>query len=142
MLAEEALTDDPISRVDTYLRLMAERKLAEAQRYLAPEVRMTFPPGVTFRSLHELVANAGGRYRWCDKVRERYEVVEREDGATVVYSAGTLFGENLHGVPFSGIRYLDRFVLRNGLIEEQEVWNDLAESGVLQRTASTTEATA
>jgi hypothetical protein len=103
---------------------------------------MTFPPGITFYSLQELVANASGRYRWCDKVRERYEVFQREDGATVVYSAGTLFGENLHGVPFSGVRYLDRFVLRDGLIEEQDVWNDLAESGVLTRQSTGSEVSA
>ncbi|MFN8535774.1 MAG: hypothetical protein U0556_19730 [Dehalococcoidia bacterium] len=125
------MTDDAIARVDTFLKLMAERKLAEAQTYLGPGVRMTFPPGITFGSLQDLVANAGRRYRWCDKVRERYDVFEREDGATVVYSLGTLFGENVHGAPFSGVRYLDRFVLRDGLIVEQDVWNDLAESGVL-----------
>ncbi|GIW12095.1 MAG: membrane protein [Dehalococcoidia bacterium] len=132
--------EDAIRRVDTFLQLMARRQLAEAATYLAPEVRMTFPPGITFRSLDELVANARGRYRWVDKVRERYEAFSREDGAIVVYSMGTLFGENVFGVPFSGVRYLDRFVLRDGLIVEQDVWNDLAESGVLTRQAAPAEA--
>jgi hypothetical protein len=42
-----------------------------------------------------------------------------------------LYGENLAGVAFEGIRYVDVFVIENGLISEQMVWNDLCESGVL-----------
>jgi hypothetical protein len=48
-----------------------------------------------------------------------------------VTSIGTLYGENLAGTPFEGIRYVDVFVIENGLITEQMVWNDLCESGVL-----------
>jgi hypothetical protein len=44
-----------------------------------------------------------------------------------------LYGENLQGVAFEGIRYVDVFVIKNGLIIEQRVWNDLAETGVLNR---------
>ncbi len=50
---------------------------------------------------------------------------------TIVYVFGTLQGESLSGRPFSGIRFIDRFVLRNGKIVDQRVWNDMAESGVL-----------
>jgi hypothetical protein len=34
---------------------------------------------------------------------------------------GTLYGENVFGVPFEGIRYIDRFVLKDGKIISQQV---------------------
>ena len=46
------------------------------------------------------------------------------------------FARNRCSAEFApGIRYIDRFVIRNGLIIRQDVWNDLAESGVLDRTS-------
>jgi len=36
-------------------------------------------------------------------------------------------------VPFEGIRFIDRFESRGGRFTRQDVWNDLAESGVLSR---------
>lgn len=124
--------DAAISFVSEYLRLVAERKIEEAAAYLAPDARLVFPPGLTFTSNEEVADWAKARYHWVDKARERWDVVSVADGRTIVYSLGTLFGENLHGVRFEGIRYLDRFEIQNGKIVLQEVWNDLAESGVLQ----------
>ena len=126
--------DDAVAMLDRFLALTAERKLDEAATCLAPDAVLTFPPSMRFNSLQEMVANARTRYRWCDKVRDRWDVAEREDSAVVVYSLGTLFGDNLHGVHFEGIRYIDRFVLRDGKIVEQEVWNDLDSSGALTKT--------
>jgi hypothetical protein len=45
----------------------------------------------------------------------------------VVYNIGTLYGEWPDGTEFSGNRYVDRYVLRDGLIVRMEVWNDSAE---------------
>lgn len=125
--------DEAVAMLDRFLALTAERKLDEAATYLADGAVLTFPPSLRFNSLQEMVANARTRYRWCDKVRGRWDVAEREDGSVVVYSLGTLFGDNVHGVHFEGIRYIDRFVLKDGKIIEQEVWNDLASSGVLNQ---------
>jgi len=36
-------------------------------------------------------------------------------------------------VPFEGVRFVDRFEVAGGLLTRQDVWNDLAESGVLER---------
>ncbi|MFK7854887.1 MAG: hypothetical protein AB8B79_12265, partial [Granulosicoccus sp.] len=47
---------------------------------------------------------------------------------TVVYCHGTLSGVWTDSSTFSGIRFVDRFVLSGGLIQSQYVWNDLAES--------------
>ena len=46
---------------------------------------------------------------------------------TVVYSIGTLYGEWPDGTPFEGNRYVDRYVVKAGLITEMDVWNDSAE---------------
>jgi len=40
---------------------------------------------------------------------------------------GTLYGEWSDGTPFEGNRYIDRFVVRDGLIVSQDVWNDSAD---------------
>ena len=61
------------------------------------------------------------------KHRDRY-LVGTEGDPTVV-SLGRLYGERLDGTAFDDIRYADVFVLRNGLIVEQHVYNDLSESG-------------
>ncbi|WP_326641703.1 nuclear transport factor 2 family protein [Streptosporangium sp. NBC_01755] len=115
--------------VDHYLRLCEDRDLDEAARLLAPGVRLVFPGDLVFTSLPEMVAGAGGRYLWVRKNRERYFEGEGDDDATVVTSLGTLYGEDLAGAPFSGIRYVDVFVIRDGLIAEQHVYNDLTEAG-------------
>ena len=51
----------------------------------------------------------------------------------VVVIAGTLAGMNLQGVSFSGVRFVDRLVVRDSVVVEQHVYNDLASSGVLDR---------
>ncbi|MEU0482299.1 nuclear transport factor 2 family protein [Streptosporangium sp. NPDC006013] len=114
--------------VDHYLQLCEDRDLDEAARLLAPGVRLVFPGDLVFTSLSEMVAGAGGRYLWVRKNRERYFEGDGDD-AVVVTSLGTLYGEDLAGAPFSGIRYVDVFVIRDGLIAEQHVYNDLSEAG-------------
>ena len=44
-----------------------------------------------------------------------------------MYSLGYLYGEWPDGTPFDHNRYVDRFVVRDGLITETDVWNDSAE---------------
>jgi hypothetical protein len=73
-----------------------------------------------------------GRYKWVKKRIERTDVVlaspeELLRGETVVYSIGSLYGEWPDGRPFEGNRYVDRYVVTNGLITQMDVWNDSAE---------------
>jgi ketosteroid isomerase-like protein len=117
--------DDVVAMVDEYLQLCEDRDLEQASRFLAPDARLVFPGGVTFRSLREMAAEAGGRYRWVRKKRRQYFVGSAGDAAAVT-SLGTLYGEDLDGAPFAEIRYADVFVIRDGLIAEQHVYNDLA----------------
>lgn len=115
-----------VERVKNFLRIMEERDLETAKTYLAPDFKMTFPGGVIMTSLDELVAWSKGRYRSVTKTFEDFD--EHQDGDdTVVYSTGMLNGEALDGSLISEVRYIDRFVFRDGKIVDQQVWNDLAE---------------
>jgi hypothetical protein len=124
-----------IEQVDRYLQASEGRRLDEARQYLADQAEFVFPYG-TFSSLDELVSASGGRYRRIGKTYESWDVVQRPDGTVVVINAGTLYGENAHGVRFEGVRYIDRLTFRRGRIVRHQVWNDLAESGVLERLAA------
>lgn len=127
--------------IDTYLQLCEDRELDQASDYLADGVELIFPGNRSYASLQEMAQASKGRYAWVKKHRTDYSVGERTapDGTTeqVVTSIGTLYGEKLDGTPFEGIRYIDVFTVRNGRIVRQEVWNDLAETGVLQTTEGT-----
>lgn len=123
---------DLISRTERYLRVTAARQLDDSQEFVADDVEFVFPTGV-YHSLPEVFAAGEQRYRWIRKRHETWDVVDKDDGTRVVVSAGTLLGENKHGVEFEGIRYVDRITYRGDRIIRQEVWNDLAASGVLDR---------
>jgi hypothetical protein len=120
------------SLVQRFLRLMEERDIETAESLMAPGAKITFPGGHEFASQREVVAAASGRYQWIKKKFEGSEAFRQDDGI-IVYVRGTLYGINLNEIPFADIRFIDRFVVRNGRIERQDVWNDLAESGVLSR---------
>lgn len=113
-------------KVKDYLRIMEERDLVRAKQFLAPDFSMTFPGGITMTSLDDLVEWSKSRYRSITKTFEDFDVFE--DGEeTIVYSTGMLNGEALDGSAISEVRYIDRFVFRDGLIVDQHVWNDLAD---------------
>ena len=115
-----------VEKVKDFLRIMEVRDLDHARTFLASDFSMTFPGGVIMTSLEELVEWSKGRYRKMKKTFEDFDVFE--DGSeTIIYSYGMLNGEALDGSPINEVRYIDRFVLRDGLIVDQMVWNDLAE---------------
>ena len=93
---------------------------------LIADFAMEFPGPVRMTSLAELIAWARGRYRVARKTYERFDEVPTDDGA-IVYCFGTLAGEWLDGTAFADIRFIDRFTVRNGLLADQRVWNDMAE---------------
>lgn len=118
---------DPADLVKSFLAAMEARDLDRARGFLAEGYRMTFPGGAAFSTLEELVAWARPRYRWVAKTYERFDVAPAEDGV-IVYCYGTLEGEWPDGEVFSGIRFIDRFTVRDGKLSDQLVWNDLAET--------------
>lgn len=114
-------------RVRAFLTAMEARDLDGAKGFLADGFSMEFPGGARFSRLEDLVEWATGRYRFVRKSYEAFEEAFGEDGP-VVYCFGTLAGEWPDGTPFGGVRFIDRFDIRDGMIAAQKVWNDLAEA--------------
>ncbi len=118
--------------VDEFLRLIMIPDPAAARRYTAPGMRILFTGGRAMNDPAQCTAFNAARYKWVKKRIERTESVACAPGADadadeVVYSLGTLYGEWPDGTPFEGNRYVDRYVVRAGLITQMDVWNDSAE---------------
>jgi hypothetical protein len=105
---------------------MEARDLDHARSFLGPGFKMTFPGGVTMTTLEELIEWSKARYSSISKTFEGFDEFQEGDD-TVVYSTGMLNGEALDGSSISEVRYIDRFLFRDGLMIDQQVWNDLAE---------------
>ena len=118
---------DPETVVRDFLDAMAARDLESARGFLADGFHMTFPGGNRFSELEGLIDWAKTRYKRVGKTYEGFDAAPGSDGVAV-FCYGTLDGEWLDGSAFSGIRFIDRFVVRGGRISEQQVWNDLAET--------------
>ena len=128
----------PAAVVDEFLRLIMLPDPVAARHYTAPGLAIRFTGGRAMTDPTECTAFNKGRYKWVKKRIERTETVGAigvhapQGGAadaeeTVVYSLGTLHGEWPDGTAFEGNRYVDRYVVRNGLITHMDVWNDSAE---------------
>ncbi len=123
--------------VDEFLRLIMLPDPVAARAWVAPGLAIRFTGGRAMRDPAECTAFNAGRYRWVKKRIERTETVSAitthpagtapQPEEVVVYSIGTLYGEWPDGTPFEGNRYVDRYVVRGGLITQMEVWNDSAE---------------
>jgi hypothetical protein len=121
--------------VDEFLRLVMIPDPDAARRYTAPGLRIRFTGNRLMNDPADTTAFNKARYRWVKKRIERTETVARPMGANsagsdegdIVYSLGTLYGEWPDGTPFEGNRYVDRYLVNNGLIVQMDVWNDSAE---------------
>ncbi len=112
--------------VRSFLAAMQERDLDKARDFLGDDFVMQFPGSSEFRTLEELIEWSKIRYQSVEKEYERFDETPCEDG-DVVYCYGFLKGIWLDGSEFSGIRFIDRFTVRDGKLIDQKVWNDLAE---------------
>lgn len=114
--------------VDTYLRTLMIPDPAGARQFIAPDLRIRFTGGREMHDPAECAAFNAVRYAWVKKRFERIEVVcGATDDEAIVYNLGTLYGAWPDGTAFEGNRYVDRYVVRRGLITEMQVWNDSAE---------------
>ena len=118
--------------VNEFLRLIMIPDPPAASRYTAPDMKIVFTGGRAMHEPADCTKFNASRYKWVKKLIERTEqVIQSEEelvrGETVVYSLGTLYGEWPDGTPFEGNRYVDRYVVKNGLITNMDVWNDSAE---------------
>jgi limonene-1,2-epoxide hydrolase len=121
--------------VKRFLQAMENRDLTAASTMIAKDAGIIFPGGVEFKNQQDMVAAARDHYQWVKKEFEQIDTAILPRGRVAVYVMGTLYGLNNFGVDFTGVRYIDRFEVEDGLIVSQEVWNDLAESGVLNSTS-------
>ena len=125
-------TAEAVETVTRYLRLVEARDLDAATPYLSPDVAITYPGGHVFSDLGAQFASSADRFRSISKVFEQFDVIS-EASSIVIYVFGTLQGEDMQGGQFSNVRFIDRFVLRGGLIVDHRVWNDMAERGFVGR---------
>ncbi|MDQ8023259.1 MAG: hypothetical protein REI94_15585 [Moraxellaceae bacterium] len=123
-----AAPQDPGAIVEEFLRLIMIPDPEAASRFVSPQMAIRFTGGRRMARPADCTAFNAGRYAWVKKKFERTDVVRgaSEDEA-VVYNIGTLYGAWPDGTPFEGNRYVDRYVLRQGLIVQMDVWNDSAE---------------
>ena len=124
--APSGLAPGPL--VDEYLRRHMLPDPVAAAQLVAPGMQIRFTGNRAMAHPSEATAFNAGRYAWVKKKIARTDVVAGgTPEETVVYSQGTLYGAWPDGTPFEGNRYVDRYVVRHGLITEMDVWNDSAE---------------
>jgi hypothetical protein len=123
-LATTKLSDADVVRA--YLEASMIPDPDAAAKYMKPGCVITFTGGREFTHPRGPTGFNAGRYKWVKKQMDRFDVCpgERE---TVVYSVGSLYGEWPDGTKFEGNRYVDRFVVVDGVIVKMDVWNDSAE---------------
>lgn len=117
---------DPKRTALDFLAALEARDIQTAEAMLADDCRMVFPGARPMASIAELIDWARDRYRFVKKTITATEVLH-QDGFAVVYVRGTLSGEWPNGDGFDGVRFIDRFEIKNGVLVSQDVWNDLAE---------------
>lgn len=123
---------DAAGVVNEFLRLIMLPDPVAASHYTAPGMKILFTGGRPMSAPADCTKFNASRYKWVKKRIERTETVTAgSNGAMhdefVVYSLGTLYGEWPDGTPFEGNRYVDRYVVKSGLITHMDVWNDSAE---------------
>jgi len=128
----------PGELVRSYLDATRARDFDTARTMLAEGFNALFPGGVTMTAPEDLLDYSRNRYRSVSKVYERIDEVAGGDGV-VVYAFGTLEGEWLDGTRFEGVRFIDRFTVKGGKIQDQRVWNDMGELIARQRAAAAAE---
>jgi hypothetical protein len=121
-------TLSPVAIVEHYLELLMVPDPLAARAYISPDVVIRFTGGRMMHDPTECAVFNKQRYAWVKKRFERTDLVtDTGDGTHIVYNVGTLYGAWPDGTAFEGNRYVDRYVLRDGLIIVMDVWNDSAE---------------
>ncbi|HWL56788.1 MAG TPA: nuclear transport factor 2 family protein [Paracoccus sp. (in: a-proteobacteria)] len=121
-----ARNEQDLQAVKDYLDASMAQDPERAARYVATPFLVRFTGNRHFDTPSGPTSFNAARYKWVKKRIERYDVVPGET-ETIIYSLGYLYGEWPDGTAFDHNRYVDRFVVRDGLIVETDVWNDSAE---------------
>ena len=119
--------------VEEFLRIIMIPDPVGARAFVSPQLRIRFTGAREMKDPTECSAFNASRYKWVKKKFQQTDVVAGgSDDEAIVYNIGTLYGEWLDGTPFEGNRYVDRYVVKHGLIVQMEVWNDSAERMLLR----------
>jgi len=119
--------------VEEFLRIIMIPDPVAARAFVSPQLRIRFTGAREMKDPTECSAFNASRYKWVKKKFEQTDVVAGDgDDEAIIYNIGTLYGEWLDGTPFEGNRYVDRYVVRDGLIVKMDVWNDSAERMLLR----------
>jgi ketosteroid isomerase-like protein len=116
--------------VDRYLSLFMEGRVSEAEAMLAPDAKLIFPGGAVQTSLSEVAEEVNRLYETVGKTITRTWSAQVGDDI-IVTTTGYLFGVSRTFGPFSDVRFIDFFTVRDGMIAAQEVINDAAQVGVV-----------
>ena len=119
--------------VEEFLRIIMIPDPVSARAFVSPQLRIRFTGAREMKDPTECSAFNASRYKWVKKKFQQTDVVSGgSDDEAIVYNIGTLYGEWLDGTPFEGNRYVDRYVVKHGLIVQMDVWNDSAERMLLR----------
>jgi len=113
--------------VKSFLNAVENRDLIQAKKYLSPSSIMIFPGGKFIKDLDSLAEWSKTRYKFVKKTFSTFDEI-KEGNKSTIYSIGILDGIMNDGKEIKNVRYIDRFVIENAKIVNMQVWNDLAES--------------
>ena len=119
--------------VEEFLRIIMIPDPVSARAFVSPQLRIRFTGAREMKDPTECSAFNASRYKWVKKKFVQTDVVAGgSEEEAIVFNIGTLYGEWLDGTPFEGNRYVDRYVVKHGLIVQMDVWNDSAERMLLR----------
>ncbi len=124
------MVETPRSVVEEFFDRMADPEdRATVGELFADDAIITLP-GQRFAgdaAAEEMLSWLAPRYKWVQK-----EFGQWIETGPFVISQGTLYGINNNGDRFEDIRYVDVYVVEDGLISQVDIYNDLAATGVLE----------
>lgn len=118
---------DAIDLVRRWFDATGAQDLAAAAGLMTHGPRIAVSGGHRFSSLEDFIVWGASRYAELRKQCDSFEACEAA-GGIAVYVRGEMSGRWADGLPFSRIRWCDRFLVQAGRIVDLDTWSDLAES--------------
>ena len=115
-----------VDLVKRFLATMANRDLKGAEAMTGDGFALVASGNQRFENLTEFAANSAARQKSVVKHLQHFDALQSDDGE-VVYCLGTMSGTWLDGSAYADVRFVDRFVVRDGRIVDMRVWSDMAE---------------